>query len=222
MTDRLPPSASVALPAQGDTLFAPSAARNVAALTQLLCDVAPDSGAALEIASGTGQHITAFATAMPRLDWTPSEIAPERIASIDAYAAQARLPNLRPAVMLDAGSHGWAAQHPPYALIHLANLLHLIPEPVASAVLTSAAQALAPAGTLVVYGPFRRSGRLTSRGDAQFDAELRGANPLIGYKDDTWVNEVLTRAGLRSIVVRDMPANNLAFVARNDTRQDPP
>lgn len=210
---RLPPSASIAEAAEGDKLFAPSAERNLPIITALLCDVAPSCGRALEIASGTGQHITALAAALPNLNWFPSEIAPDRIASITAYAANAQLSNLHPPTLLDATKLGWAAHHDPYNLIHLSNLLHLISTPAALTILQEAALALAPLGTLTLYGPFMRAGVLTSVGDAKFDAELRAADPAIGYKDDTWINEVLTSAGL-SLTVRDMPANNLAFIAK--------
>jgi len=58
----------------------------------MVASVAPRRGRALEIASGTGQHITALARALPKLVWHPTEIAAERIASINAYAAEAALP----------------------------------------------------------------------------------------------------------------------------------
>lgn len=210
---RLPPSASITSPAGGDKLFAPSAERNLPVITALLRDVAPPQGRALEIASGTGQHITALATALPDLDWFPSEIAPDRIASINAYVASANRPNLHPATALDATQEGWSERHRAYDLIHLGNLLHLISMPASEALLREAALALTPAGTLTLYGPFMRGGLLTSEGDARFDAELRAADPAVGYKDDAWINELLTSAGL-SLSVRDMPANNLAFIAK--------
>ncbi len=210
---RLPPSASIASPAEGDKLFAPSAERNLPVITALLRDVAPSHGRALEIASGTGQHITALAIAFPNLDWFPSEIAPDRIASINAYVASAQRPNLHPATVLDATQQGWSIDQDAFDLIHLGNLLHLISKPAAQTLLRDAALALAPSGTLTLYGPFMRGGLLTSDGDARFDAELRAADPAIGYKDDAWINEVLTSAGL-SFSVRDMPANNLAFIAK--------
>ena len=208
----LPPSASVVLPVDGPKLHSPSAQRNAPAIVALLQEVAPPAGRALEIASGTGQHVVAMAAALPALTWQPTDITPDRLASIDAYAAEAALPNLRPAQPLDAAQDGWAAAHPPYDLIYLGNLLHLIPMPDAQAVLTGAAAALAPEGTLVIYGPFMRAGRLTSDGDRTFDSDL--ANPDIGYKDDTWVAAVLGAAGLRHQITRDMPANNLGIIAR--------
>ena len=209
----LPPSASIATPSEGAKLFAPSAERNLPVITAFLSEVAPPQGRALEIASGTGQHIVALATALPNIDWFPSEIAPERMASINAYAASAQLSNIHPAIALDATKQGWSALHAPFDLIHLGNLLHLISQPAAHTLLTEASLALPPTGTLTLYGPFMRNGALTSDGDAQFHTELSTANPAIGYKDDQWINEVLTSAGL-SLSVREMPANNLAFIAK--------
>lgn len=212
----LPPSASVANHTVDGKLCAPSALRNAPVIVELLQEVVPAKGRALEIASGTGQHVAALATAIPHIDWYPTEIASDRITSIDAYAAQAALDNLRPAQILDAAKQGWATMHLPYDLIYLGNLLHLISLDAATTVLCEAANALTPQGNLVIYGPFKRAGVLTSAGDAKFDAELRAANPAIGYKDDQWMKQILTGAGLHVSLVRNMPANNLAFIANRE------
>lgn len=212
---KLPTSASVATAVEGAKLSAPSALRNLPVILDLILTHAPAQGRALEIASGTGQHITALAERFPNIDWFPTEISPERIASIDAYAAEAALPNLRPAQMLDAAQVGWSAQHAACNLVYLGNLLHLIPQSAAQTILTEAAQTLAPSGTAIFYGPFMRNGLLTSEGDARFDAQLREADSAIGYKDDQWVQDILTRSGL-TVTVEPMPANNIAFIARRD------
>jgi SAM-dependent methyltransferase len=215
MTRALPPSASVARAEEGAKLFAPSAERNVAALIAMMRDHAPQSGQAMEIASGTGQHIVAFAAALPKLHWQPSELDPTRRASIDAYRTEASLPNLSPALHLDATTAGWGAKHGSKDLITLTNLLHLISEPEARTLISEAAQALNPNGTLILYGPFKRRGKLISEGDKRFNAELNGADPLIGYKDDLDIIRWLGDAGLTQAKTIDMPANNLAFVARS-------
>ncbi|MDG1354510.1 MAG: DUF938 domain-containing protein [Sulfitobacter sp.] len=217
MTGKLPPSASVALPLEQGKLFAPSAERNVPAILALLEAVAPAHGRTLEIASGTGQHVTAFAAALPALRWYPTEIAPDRLASIDAYATAAGLPNLYPATILNAACSGWGTSHTPYDLIYLGNLLHLIPRDAAQTVLQEAAQALTPTGRLVIYGPFMRAGVLTSEGDRKFHGELCAADPEIGYKNDDWVRQVLVSSRLTVTEVREMPANNLSFITQPET-----
>ncbi|MEH6674916.1 MAG: DUF938 domain-containing protein [Sulfitobacter sp.] len=214
MTGKLPPSASVAIPASGAMLHAPAADRNKDALCDLLREHAPQKGRALEIASGTGQHIAAFARALPNLQWQPTEPAPDRRASIDAYITKAALPNVAPAAPLDATATGWHETLPAQDLIFFANLLHLIPTDAAQRVISEAALALAPGGALIFYGPFRRDGILTSEGDLRFDAELRSADPAIGYKDTVDITRWLSDAALSPIDLVEMPANNLAFIAR--------
>ena len=59
---------------------------NAGPITELVKEFAPEKGKALEIASGTGQHIVKLAVAKPSLDWQPSEIDQLRIASIQRGA----------------------------------------------------------------------------------------------------------------------------------------
>lgn len=210
----LPPSASIAHADEGLKLHAPSAARNAGALCAMLCKYAPDNGRALEIASGTGQHVTAFAKALPNLHWHPTEIDAARRASIDAYVVDANLQNVAAAAHLDATSDGWGSTSTRYDLITLANLLHLISIEECQTVIREAGLALKTDGALVLYGPFKRNGALTSDGDIQFDAELRAADPAIGYKDTLDIAAWLGDAGLTLIATETMPANNLALVAR--------
>lgn len=212
MARSLPPSASIAHAEEGARLVAPSAARNAVPLTELLLKHAPCEGNALEIASGTGQHVSAFATALPNLHWQPTEVDKARRASIDAHVSDAGLSNVSPAIALDATAPGWGATHHPKDLVLLANLLHLISEPEARTLITEATKALGETGILVLYGPFKRGGKLTSDGDVRFDSELRGADPNIGYKDDLDILRWLGDAGISIVETVEMPANNLAFV----------
>lgn len=211
--NRLPPSASVATAKEGAKRHAPAAARNAAVLAALLERIAPNEGAALEIASGTGQHVIGFAAALPGLHWQPSDVAPERVASIDAYVAEAGLPNVAPARIFDACAPGWGQGAAPQDLIVVINLLHLISEAAAKCLVAEAAAALTSGGILMIYGPFRRDGALTSAGDQRFDAELRAADPAIGYKEASDVAAWLANANL-SVEREEMPANNLALIAR--------
>lgn len=205
---------SHAVPGEGGRLLAPSAARNLGPIRDLLVVVAPPRGRALELASGTGQHVVAFAAALPGLHWQPSEIAPDRRASIAAHVADAGLGNIAPPVALDATAPGWAARHGGQALILLSNLLHLIAMPRAETLIREAAMALAPGGRLVIYGPFMRAGELTSDGDRAFHASLVAQDPETGYKDDFDVMDLMQAAGLDMTEAIEMPANNLALVAQ--------
>jgi len=208
----LPQNASVATPDEAGRLFAPAAARNADAIIALLRHHGPDAGTALEIASGTGQHVAQFATALPEVIWQPSEVDSARRESIAAWTADAK--NVQPALALDATEPGWAAQHHGYDLVLTINLLHLISTAEAQALITEAAQALSPGGVFILYGPFLRDGETTSEGDAQFHHSLTDTDPEIGYKDDFDVIDWLHAAGLELVDVVEMPANNLSFAAR--------
>lgn len=208
----LPTSASIAGPAGTDgRMVAPAAERNADALAALLAHHAPTRGHALELASGTGQHVAHFAEVLPGLTWQPSEHDTARHASIAAWTDG--MENVRPVNTLDATAAGWSAAHGGQDLILVINLLHLIDTPGAQALIREAASALAPWGRLIVYGPFLRDGETTSQGDARFHASLTQADPGIGYKDDFDVIDWLHDANLELVDLVEMPANNLAFVA---------
>lgn len=210
----LPDTSSIANPGEGGRLHAPSAERNAAAICSLVADHAPKEGRALEIASGTGQHVVALAQSSPGLIWQPSDIDAARRASIDAWAQDSNLSNIAPAIELDATTAGWAKSRSDWDLILLVNLLHLISEPEARVLIREVAQALIPGGRFILYGPFLRDGETTSEGDTRFHASLQAQDPEIGYKDVWEVIDWMHEAGLELVEVVEMPANNLAFVAR--------
>ena len=210
---RLPPSASVAQSADGGKLHAPAAAKNAAAIGAVLDEVVPATGNALELASGTGQHIVAFAERFPDLTWQPTEVDEARLASIQAHRAEAHLPNLQPPILLNATQAGWGRNHAS-DLILLINLLHLISATETQSLMAEVAQALNVHGRFVIYGPFMRDGQLTSDGDRSFHASLKASDPDIGYKNDAEILAWLKGAGLRIAETIEMPANNLAIIAK--------
>ncbi len=213
----LPEMASIAEPVDQRRLSAPSAERNAAPIAEVLGRFAPKSGHALELASGTGQHVLTFARTFPDIIWQPTDIDPMRRTSIDAWKATDNLPNLRPAIALDATAQGWGDDHANQDVIVLVNLLHLISDTEARCLITEAARALAPAGRFFLYGPFLRDGEATSEADAQFHASLRRTDPEIGYKDAGVVLEWLNSAGLSLVELAEMPANNLTFVTEQSS-----
>lgn len=196
-------------PGADKRMSAPSARRNMDPIGKVLRSHAPSTGRVLEIAAGTGEHAVAFSRAFPGLDWQPTDLDPERLASIAAWRKSDGPANLRPPVMMDATTPDWPDTHGPADMILLVNLLHLIPDAQAEAVLTGITRALAPGGTAFLYGPFLRDGVTTSAGDATFHDCLRAQDPAIGYKDIAWVRDRL--APLR-VTIEDMPSNNLMII----------
>jgi hypothetical protein len=210
---KIPTSASIATEIDNSAkLHAPSASRNANEVCATLKSIAPISGNALEIASGTGQHVVVFAAAMPFLTWQPTEIDRGRRASIQAYIDDTTLGNITAPIFLNATVRDWSKDVPPKDLIYLCNLLHLVSLSEAEVLIKEAAKTLLPSGKLFLYGPFKREGKLTSEGDRSFDASIRATDPDTGYKDDIWVKLIATQNGLTLGQAIEMPANNLALV----------
>lgn len=192
---------------------APAATRNIAPILEALSPLIPPKGRALEIASGTGQHAVAFARAFPQLQWQPTDMASERLASIAAWRTEAEAPNLLSPLPLNACQSGWARRLGPVDFLYLVNLTHLISDADFAVLLDEAAQVLAPGGLFALYGPFLRNGVATSEGDLAFDSSLRAQDPDIGYKDIAVIHDVMGALGLR-VEMREMPANNVMALIR--------
>jgi hypothetical protein len=212
LRQKLPSTASVVLKTSGGQLHSPAAERNSAHIIELVCSYAPKSGSALEIASGTGQHIVELAAAVPRLIWQPSDIDETRLNSIASRSLAKQLPNLLPPIKLDVTNEGWSALCPNQDFILLVNLLHLVSEAEVKAIISGISQSLAEDGRCVIYGPFIRNGVLSSSGDQAFHQSLIEADPDIGYKDDACMLDLFRQRSLKIIKILEMPANNLAFV----------
>ena len=208
----IPATASVVKKMSGDRLHSPAAAKNVGHIIELVCSVSPQNGTALEIASGTGQHIIKLAAVIPNLTWQPSDIDTARLNSIVSWSFEKQLPNLLPPIKLDVTDEGWSALCPNQDLILLANLLHLVSESEAKVIIHGISQSLMPGGRCVIYGPFMRDGFLSSDGDKFFHQSLVEADPDIGYKDDKWMLDLFQNYNLEIVKIANMPANNLAFV----------
>ena len=212
----LPDTASVANSQGDERLFAPSAERNSKPIINLIKRIAPKSGEALEIASGTGQHIIKMALALPNLSWLPSEVDEKRLKSITAWIKNENLQNIKSPVYLDATETGWAKNIPRYDFILLVNLLHLISWNETKTLICELSKALKTKGVALIYGPFMRNGQLTSEGDQNFHTSLIQTDPDIGYKNDSDMRKLFFNEGLFLLETVEMPANNLACILQKD------
>ncbi|MCK0172276.1 class I SAM-dependent methyltransferase [Aliiroseovarius sp. S1123] len=176
----------------------------------------PKQGVALELASGTGEHIVEYARHFPGVIWQPTDVDPARLNSIDAWRAEKGVENMRLAQWLDASAPSWRTG--PMSMIVTVNLMHLIDAPTSRAVIAGVARNLAPGAYWFLYGPFRTGGVFRSEGDETFHASLAAHDPQIGYKDLEKVEAWAADAGLRRADLIEMPANNLALVLRRAAR----
>ena len=208
----LPKTSSVVNDKNEGRLNAPSAVRNAKPIIQLVRKTVTKPGNALEIASGTGQHIVKLASALPFLNWQPSDVDKARLKSILCWSNDNNLNNLKPPCLLDATMEDWSEEHRDQALILLINLLHLISIKETKVLVKEISKALARKGLSIIYGPFMRSGKLISKSDMEFHHSLINTDPNLGYKNDVDMLNLFSEVGLVHLNTERMPANNLAFV----------
>ncbi len=200
-------------------MFSPAAERNKHDILATLRQVLPSAGRALEIASGTGQHVAWFAANLPHWTWQPTDPQPEALDSVAATIAEQGLTNVRPALRLDVMESDWLQQHSDKAghgdafdLIYCANMLHIAPWPTCAALMQGSARYLASGGVLVTYGPYLERDVVTSAGNLAFDQSLRSRNAAWGIRQREDVAQQAAQAGLKLAARHAMPANNLMLV----------
>ena len=203
-----------ARPTPSGALASPATARNTGPILEVLKAHMPARGRVLEIASGAGQHAVAFAAALPGLDWTPSDPSPEARASIAAWAGEAALPNLRPALALDVLDAATWPEGPVEAVVCI-NMVHISPWAATEGLMKLAGSRLArPGGLLVLYGPYREAEVQTAPSNEAFDASLKSRDPAWGLRDRDAVSTAARTHGLALTLRVAMPANNLTLLFR--------
>ncbi len=195
-----------------EALFAPAAARNGAVILDVLRDVLPRSGQVLEVASGSGEHVVRFATALPDLRWQPTDPDPRALRSIIAHARAAGLPNLLAPVELDVRTRAWPVTQAD-AIVCI-NMIHIAPWAATEGLMAGASRLLSEGGLLYLYGPFRIDGAHTAPSNAQFDEDLRARDHDWGVRDIGAVLTVAAEQSLHLVEQIAMPANNLSVVLK--------
>jgi hypothetical protein len=190
-----------------------AAERNKQPILEVLRQVLPASGRALEIASGTGQHVAWFARHLPSWRWQPTDSDAPALNSISAYRALGALHNVEEPLLLDVMSPAWLPIDTlAFDAIYCANMLHIAPWATCAALMHGSARHLSAHGKLITYGPYLEDAHRTSEGNLNFDSALRQQNPHWGLRRREDVEAAAADAGLRLTQRVAMPANNLLLV----------
>ncbi|KAJ3292613.1 hypothetical protein HDU79_001217 [Rhizoclosmatium sp. JEL0117] len=202
-------------------LISPAAARNtppiLKALEPLVQSLETSQKGplrALEVASGPGQHLIAFAQTFPNVTWTPSEVNKENIASIEQYRKESRLTNIEPALLIDASSSRaeWKISDASMDLIVNVNMVHISPWSASQGLFTASGNILRPNGLLVLYGPFMFNGVISPQSNLDFDASLKSRNKDWGLRDVKDLTQFAEQSGLQLIQTLELPSNNHILV----------
>ena len=198
-------------PSDGARRSAPAALRNREPIAKVLADWLPERGLVLEVASGTGEHCAYFAERFPNLDWQPSDVHPDALASIRAWHAQAVRPNFRPPLVIDAAASDWPIDRAD-AVLNV-NMVHISPWESALGLIAGAARILEPGAPLMLYGPWLKGDIPTVESNLAFDADLKARDPEWGLRrvEDF---AAAASASFDLAETRAMPANNLMLLLR--------
>lgn len=203
--------------ATGGRLFMSAVARNrepiIEALREVLDGQAPAH--ALELASGSGEHVVAFAEAFPETRWQPSDRDQAGLASIAAWREHSGLANLAQPLTIDLETQCWheTLEHPVDLMVAI-NVVHISSWRATLGLLDGAASLLPDDGFLFVYGCFSRSGDFVSASNRSFDQGLRRRDSDWGVRDTDDMARAGAERGLVLARIVAMPANNTVLVLR--------
>jgi SAM-dependent methyltransferase len=214
-----------------DRQSSPAAERNRQPILDVLRRVLPPAGRALDIASGSGQHVSWFARHLPGWNWQPTEYAATSLPSIAAWSVldaadlaesphaavgAGPLANIAPPVQLDVCAAEWPVAGA-FDAVTCINMLHASPPATLPGLMRGAGRHLAPGGLLVTYGPYIVDDEPLAPSNVEFDAWLkRERDPTWGIRRLADVVAQARDAGLRLRERVAMPANNLMLILERE------
>jgi len=193
-----------------ELLTSAAAERNKEPILTVLESVLPDAASVLEIASGTGQHVCFFASALPRIRWQPTEPEEASREAISTRIREAGLENVAQPIALDVEEPHWPV-HERYDAVLCINMIHISPWRATHALFRGVARLLDSRGRLVLYGPYLENGTAV-QSNLDFDASLKRRRSEWGLRDLDEVTRVAAGHGFARQQIVRMPANNLTVV----------
>ena len=192
----------------------PATGRNQEVILDVLKEALPKSGAVLEVASGSGQHITYFAQQIPQLKWQPSDIEAAARASIDAWRNEMGVTEaVHTPIDLDASVDIWSLGHiKDLNAIMSINMIHISAWEACLGLLKNASRVLPAGGVLYLYGPFKVGGLHIAPSNAEFDLSLQSQNPSWGVRNLDDVAEEALKQNFQLMKTIRMPANNFSVI----------
>jgi SAM-dependent methyltransferase len=185
--------------------YAEYAARNAAPILEILEREFSSASRVLEIGSGTGQHAVAFAAAMDHLHWQTSDLD-ENHAGIRAWVDDSGIDNIAPPLSMDVRDA--EVENDIYDAVFSSNTAHIMGIDAVEKMFSLVGEALRPGGVFCLYGPFRQGGEFNTMSNADFDANLRQRDVVMGIRDIEKLDEFALAVGLQRVRFYAVPSNN--------------
>ena len=192
----------------------PATSRNQEVILDVLKEALPNLGTVLEVASGSGQHITYFAHQIPQLKWQPSDTDAAARASIDAWRNEMGVTDVvHNPIYLDASVDIWSLGHiKDLNAIMSINMIHISAWEACLGLLRNASRVLPAGGVLYLYGPFKVGGVHIAPSNAEFDLSLQSQNSAWGVRNLDDVAEEALKQNFQLMKTIRMPANNFSVI----------
>ena len=169
----------------------------------------------VEIASGTGEHASFFATNLTNIKIQPTEPQETEISTILQWSNN--LSNILPPLNLSVSEINSSILHEEMQnqnvdILICINMIHISPITSTYELFRTASNILKSDGITLLYGPYRVKGTMVESNHA-FDQSLKSRNSEWGIRDLEEVETIAFNEGqflLHSI--EEMPANNLCLI----------
>ena len=191
----------------------PSTRRNRQAILNVLSKYLQNRPNILEVASGSGQHAFYFTEKQKNLQWQPSDIAPENLASINSYHQEAKHGLLQP-IKLDVLDEQWDC--PRYDMIVCINMMHISPRAAAKSLFNKAKKHINKDGVIYLYGPYFEDEVKTAASNIEFDQSLKQRNCDWGIWRRQDIETIASTEGFSLVEKVAMPSNNLSLIFQDN------
>ncbi|KAK3851258.1 hypothetical protein Pcinc_042078 [Petrolisthes cinctipes] len=191
-------------------------------ILKVLQDVIPEkfgpdaSLKALEISSGSGQHVVHFAKAFNKISWQPSDITDKHLESIKAYTKDEKLENVKAPLNIDITKpiSEWPEVFPEnsFDIVVNSNMIHITPWKCTEGLFSAASKLLKPSGILVTYGPYAIHGEITPESNVTFNESLKSQNEEWGLRDVDDLEKEAKKNSITFDAMFNMPANNKTLI----------
>lgn len=189
--------------------FSPACDRNKDPILAILKPLLKDKSLIFEIGTGTGQHAIFFSKALSHLQWQTSDLI-ENHRNIKMWLEGAKLPNVLPPVIFDAGIDKIPTHY--YDAVFTANTFHIMTWPQVCCCIEKVGQCLKAKGLFIIYGPFNFNGQYTSLSNEHFEKQLITQNPNMGIRNFEDIAQQCLGSQMLFIEKYPMPANNFILV----------